>query len=174
MKKLIFFIALIILIPVLVFGQENANFQQNYFLTKVQLDSGNAVSVKFMFPRNPASPTAIGIVSAASRFSIVAENGQFWNPGFYRFWTRGDTTAAGNEINATDSLKMTIYELNFDGTRGDQTSTLVMDELDWTADTWHGPFVLTVFGPAFGIEAVIQKTCVSDADTSEQVILILY
>ncbi len=173
MKKLIFFIALIILIPVLVFGQENANFQQNFFLTKVQLDSGNAVSVKFMFPRNPASPTAIGTVTA-SRFSIVAENGQFWNPGFYRLWTRGDTTAAGNEINATDSLKITAYELNFDGTRGDQTSTVVVDQLDWTADTWHGPFVLTVFGPAFGIELLVQKFCASDADTSEQVIQLIY
>ncbi len=174
MKKLIIlFVVVMFLIPGLIWAQENPNFQQNYFMTKVQLDSGNAVSVKFMFPRNPANPATIGSVTD-SRFAITTDRGTFWDPGFYRVWTRGDTTAAGNQINATDSLKITAYELNFDGTRGDQTSTVVVNQLDWTADTWHGPFVLTVFGPAFGIELLVQKTCKSDADTSEQVIMLIH
>lgn len=172
-KSIVIFIALMLFIPGLIWAQQNPNFQQNYFLTKVQLDSGNAKSVRFMFPRNPVAATGIGTVTD-SRFSVVAENGVFWNPGFYRVWTRGDTTAAGNEINATDSLKITAYEINFDGSRGDQTSTVVVDQLDWTADTWHGPFTLTVFGPAFGIELLVQKFCASDADTSEQAILFIY
>jgi hypothetical protein len=170
MKKSILLVALFLLVPVLLLGQENPNFQQNYFITTVELDSGTAKSVRVMFPRNPVT---VGSVTA-SRFSITNPNGSFWNPGYYRLWVRGDTTAAGDAIGSTDSLTITVYELMFDGSRGDQTSTVVADQIDWTVDTWHGPFVLTIFGPAFGMEAVLQKSCVSSADTSEQTIIILY
>lgn len=170
MKKSIILIALFLLVPVLLLGQENPNFQQNYFLTKVDLDSANAKSVKLYFPRNPTTIASV----TASRLSITNDRGAFWVPGFYRVWVRGDTTSTGDTIGDTDSLNVTFYELNYDGTRADQESTLVVTNLNWDVDTWHGPFDLIIFGPSFGMDAVIQKTCTGSADTCEVAILIIY
>lgn len=170
MKKLIFTLVLIVLIPVLLFAQENANQQLNFFITTVQLDSANSKSVKVLFQRNPSTITT----TTSSQLSITNPNGNIWTPGFYRIWTRGDTTSAGNAIGETDSLSVTLYEIMYDGSRGARIATTVIDNIDWTVDTWEGPFRILLFGPSFGLEAVLKKTCSGSADTSAQTIMIIY
>ena len=169
MKKLLFILVLI-LIPVFISAQENANQQLTFFITTVQLDSANAKSVKVLFQRNPSTITTF----SSSQLSISSPNGNIWTPGFYRIWTRGDTTAAGNDIGETDSLSVTLYEIMYDGSRGARIATTVVENIDWTVDTWEGPFRILLFGPSFGLEAVLQKTCTGSADTSAQTIMIIY
>jgi hypothetical protein len=134
---------------VLVQAQDLDNSDKHAFEIKrnVALNgSGATQTVKFGFARewNPRTTPVKGTYSTT---------------GFYNFWINCTTTAGG-----TDSLRMVVYPLNYEGSLGDQDSTVSASYFDWTSATEHGPFnfeIDNVAGYAIKLknEGVSADTC---------------
>jgi len=92
----------------------------------------------------------------------------YYTSGFYALWIRGVTVGGG-----TDSLTIDCFPRNFEGTLGDQDSTIVTTRFDWTSGTWHGPFNFTL-DPSAGAGCRLTHEGIVDADTANWETVLYY
>ena len=157
-KRILFFLILIVAGCETVPAQDMTDDNTIAFevARTVTLNGATAVTTNFNFAKNWRPGRAS---------SSTVEKGLYNTSGFYNTWLKCDTTAAGNSVGGTDSLRIVAYPLNFDGSLGTQDSTVVDAAFDFTVETWEGPFNFTqdnVAGYAIKLSQVAADTCVCD------------